>query len=520
MTEAGSRNKEEFLAGQLGAKKSIGRMMADSELPQFRLNKYLGPWSMIAIGIGAIIGTGIYYLAGIAAGGKNYPIPSAMHQPVLQVLWQVVHGSLPGPGFHTSPPAGPAVVLSFLLLFVICVLIGLCFVELASLMPLAGSVYTYSYAALGELAAWMTGWTLLLEYGLGNVVLANTLSSELKARLSDFHIFLPNRWSMPVWSEGRWTGAYLNVPAVCVVLIVTLILSRGVRAFSRTNMLMVILKSAAILFFLAVGSTLVQPANWHPFAPGGVPGVLTAGIILFYAYVGFDCVSVAAEEAKRPQRDVAVGIFGSLAICAVLYVGMALVLLGMVPYTVFSSHTAGSSVPALYALQHFGAKPMSLGVIVAGMMIGLVSAMFVLQFGQARLWYAMSRDGLVPEVFSSLHPKTRTPHWCVWMGGAVVAISAGVIDIGETSDLVANGALVAFALVSICVIRLRKSHPDYPRTFKVPWAPWLPLVALAATLIMMASLPLVTWIRFVAWLAIGLAIYLSYGRRYSKLAAG
>ncbi|HXB22092.1 MAG TPA: amino acid permease, partial [Candidatus Solibacter sp.] len=440
------------LAGQLRGRKSIDRMIADSELPRFRLNKSLGPWSMVAIGVGAIIGAGIYFLAGIAAGGRSYPIPSAIHRPTLEVIWQLLHGTLPGPGFHTNPPAGPAVVLSFLLLVAICALIGACYAELASLMPLAGSVYNYSYAALGEVAAWMTGWTLVLEYGLGNVVVASAFSGELKARLADFHILIPNQWSMPAWSEGKWTGAYFNVPAFLMVLAVTVVLSLGIRVFSRANILMVILKAGAIVFFLILGSTLIRPVNWHPFAPSGMKGVLAAGILLFYSYVGFECVSVAAEEAKRPERDVAIGIFASLVICALLYGGVAAVLLGMVPYAVFGSGAAGSNVPVLYALQHFGAKPLSLGVIVAGMLIGLLSVMFVLQYGQTRLWYAMSRDGLVPEVFSSLHPKTRTPHWCVWIGGAAVALLSGLMDVGEAADLVANGVLVAFALVAICVM--------------------------------------------------------------------
>ena len=487
MTGAEKRGK--VLAGQLRAKKTIERMILDSALPQFRLNKSLGRWSMIAIGVGAIIGAGIYYWAGIAAGGRIYP------------------------------PAGPAVVLSFLVPLVICVLIGFCYAELASLMPLAGSVYSYSYAALGELAAWMTGWTLVLEYGIGSVVVASAFSGELKARLADFHIFIPNRWSMPLWSEGRWTGAYFNVPAFLMVLAVTVVLSLGIRAFSRANIFMVIVKSGVIVFFIVVGSSFIQPANWHPFAPGGVRGILGAGLILFYPYIGFDCISVAAEEAKRPERDVAVGIFGSLGICALLFMGVAVILSGMVPYTIFSSGTAGSRVPALYALQHFGVKPLVVGVIVAGMLTGLLSVMFVLQYGLTRLWYALSRDGLVPEVFSSLHPKTRSPHWCVWIGGAAVALLAGLIDIGEASDLVANGVLVAFALVSICVMSLRKSHPDHPRPFRVPWAPWLPLVALASILMMMSALSLSSWIRFLAWLLIGLVIYLSYGRRHSTLGA-
>lgn len=489
-------------------------MIACSELPQFRLEKSLGRWSMIAIGIGAIIGSGIYSLAGVAAAGVSYPTPSIMHQPAWQVLWHLVHGS----HSYNIPPAGPAVVLSFLVIALVCLLIAVCYAELASLIPLAGSVYSYSYAALGELAAWLIGWILVLEYGLGNVVFATALSQGLKGRLADFHILIPDRWSLPVWSEGKWTGAYFNIPAFCLVLAVTLVLSLGIRAFSRTNIAMVILKCGAIVFFLAVGSSLIHPANWHPFAPGGMHGVLAAGSVLFYAYIGFDCVSVAAEEAKRPERDVPAGILGSLLVCALLYTGMALVLLGMAPYTLFQSNELASRSPVLYALQHFGAGPISQGVIITGMLIGLLSVMFVLQYGQTRLWYAMSRDGLVPEVFSSLHPKTRTPYWSVWIWGATVAVSAAVIDVGEATDLVTIGTLVAFAFVAICILRLRKSQPNRPRPFKAPGTPWLPIASLAATLVMMASLPLVTWLRFLAWLSIGMVIYFAYCRRHSTLA--
>jgi APA family basic amino acid/polyamine antiporter len=474
---------------------------------------------MIAIGVGAIIGAGIYSLAGIAAGGVQYPIPSAMGQPISKVIWQLLHGTLPGSGLHNSPPAGLAIVLSFLVVALICVLIGLCFAELASMMPLAGSVYTYSYAALGELAAWMVGWTLVLEYGLGNVLFATSLSHGLKERLSDFHILISDRWSLPVWSEGKWTGAYFNVPAFCLVLAVTLVLSRGIRAFSRVNIVIVFLKCSAIVFFLLIGSSLVHPANWHPYAPGGIKGVVAASLILFYVYIGFDCISVAAEEAKRPERDVPAGILGSLVICTLLYVGMALVLLGIVPYTLFQSGAPASSAPVLYALQRSGASPFYQSVIVAGMLVGLLSVMFVLQYGQTRLWYAMSRDGLVPEVFSSVHPKTKTPHWSVWIWGTTVAVCAGMVDIGEAADLVTIGSLVAFAVTSICVILLRKTQPDRPRPFKAPWVPWLPLTSLVATLIMMSSLPLITWLRLLVWLAIGLVIYFGYSRHHSTLAS-
>lgn len=507
------------MASQFRAKKSIDRMIADSELSQFRLNKSLGPWSMVAIGVGAIIGEGIYLRVGIAAGGWSYPAPPALYRSGFEMIWQLFHSTLSGRAFHSNPPAGPAVVLSFLIPFLVCILIGLCYSELASLMPLAGSVYSYSYAALGELAAWLTGWILVLEYGLNNVVVASVLSGELRARLADFNIFLPDRWSMPLWSEGKWTGAYFNVPAFLMLLAVTVVLSLGVRVFSRANIFLVILKSGALIFFLVIGSSLIHPANYHPFAPGGSRGVLGAGLVLFFLYAGFDCISVAAEEARQPERDVAVGILGSLAICALLYIGVAVVLVGIVPYTAFSSGASASNRTVLNALRQLGAKPLSLGMIAAGMLTGLFSLMFVLQYGLTRLWYAMSRDGLVPEVFSSLHPKTRTPHWCVWIGGAAVALLTGLINIGEAADLATNGILVAFALVAICVMRLRKGYPDHPRPFRVPWVPWLPLASLAATLVMMASLPVISWVRFLAWMAIGLAIYFSYGRRYSTIAA-
>ena len=505
-----------ILAGQFGSTKSIDRLIADSELPQFRLERILGPWSLIAVGVGAIIGSGIYFLTGIAAAGQRYVLRDPLHQTVLDVLSRFLRGDHSAPLVHVSPPAGPAVVVSLALLGVICLLIGFCYAELASLMPLAGSVYTYSYAALGELAAWMTGWILILEYGLANVVVATAFSRELRIRLADFHILAPDRWSQPAWSEGKWTGSYFNVPAFVLIILITLVLSLGVRAFSRANMLMVILKSAAILLFVAIGSALVQPANWHPFALGGIPGVLSAGIIFFYAYIGFDCVTVAAEEARRPERDVPAGILGSIVISGILYIAVAAVLLGMMPYTAYGS--AASEGPALYALRHLGQKAAAVGIVFAGIMIGLLSSLFVLQYGQTRLWYAMARDGLLPEVFSSLHPKTRIPHWCTWIGGAAVALCAGMIDLGESADLAAHGALAASALVPICVICLRKTQPDRPRPFRVPWMPWMALAALAPTLVMMASLSLVTWIRFLIWLLIGLAIYLVYSRHHSKLA--
>jgi APA family basic amino acid/polyamine antiporter len=244
-------------------------------------------------------------------------------------------------------------------------------------------------------------------------------------------------------------------------------------------------------------------------------GILSGGIIFFFAYVGFDCVTVAAEETRQPERNIPAGILGSVVVSSVLYIAVAAVLLGMLPHTTFN----GESVrfPALYALEHFGQKTVALGIGFAGILLGMVSSLFVFQYGQTRLWYAMSRDGLLPEVFSSVHPKTRIPHWCTWIGGAAVALCAGLIDLGESVDLAACGALVAFALAPLCVLYLRKTYPLRPRRFKAPWMPWLAVASLLPTAVMMASLPLITWIRFLVWLVIGLAIYLVYGRHHSKL---
>jgi APA family basic amino acid/polyamine antiporter len=500
------------LAGPFGSKKTIDALLADSELPQFRLKKEMGRVALILIGVGGAIGAGIYFVAGLAAAGESYPVRDALHQTVLDALSRVFRG---GPLVHTSAPAGPAVIISFAVVGVLCLAIGVCYAELASILPLAGSVYTYSYAALGELAAWMTGWILMLEYGLANVVVGTAFSGALRARLADLGITLPDRWSLPIWSGGKWTGSYINAPAFLIIVVITLILARGVRAFSWTNMVMVALKSGAVVLFVVVGSSLVRPANWRPFAPAGMSGILAAGIALFYTYVGFDCVSIAAEEAKHPERDVPAGILGSVAVCAILYMSTAAVLLGITPYTAFRADSAGASA-LLNVLGHSRAPGTALAAVFAGILIGLVSSLFVFQYGQIRLWYAMSRDGFLPKVFSVLHPQTRVPLWCTWVGGAGVALCAGLIDPGESADLAGLGALATFALVPICLMCLRKSQPDRPRAFRAPWMPWLAVVTLVPTLIMMASLTFATWIRFLIWLLIGLSIYAVYGRHHDK----
>ena len=323
---------------QAFACKSIDKLIAESEEPSRRLAKSLGPWSLTALGIGAIIGSGIFVLTGTAAAGEHFEVPSILHAQVLDLAVNFFqHWSFQGALMHGRPAAGPAIAVSFILVAVACGFAGLCYAELASMIPIAGSAYTYSYATLGEVFAWIIGWDLILEYAVSNVAVAVGFGGYLKAQMATFGIELPDRWSSPVWAEGRLTGAWFNLPAFLIVFIVTVLLVRGVRESAKANNLMVLVKLGAIVTFLVVGGMLVHPANWHPFAPSGFGGVVTGGAIFFFTYIGFDSVSTAAEESRNPQRDIPIGIIASLVVCAILYVGVALVLLGMMPFSTFGS---------------------------------------------------------------------------------------------------------------------------------------------------------------------------------------
>jgi APA family basic amino acid/polyamine antiporter len=333
---------------QLFACKSIDRLISDSEHPRQRLAKSLGPWSLTALGIGAIIGSGIFVLTGTAAAGEHFAAPSLLHAQVMDLVVSLVqHGNLSGALLHGRPPAGPAIAVSFILVAVACSFAGLCYVELASMIPIAGSAYTYSYATLGELFAWVIGWDLILEYVVGNVAVAVGFAGYFKAQLSSFGLDMPDRWSTPVWAEGQMTGAYFNLPAFLIIFFLTLLLVRGVRESASANNIMVVVKIAAIVTFLVVGGMLVNPVNWHPFAPSGFRGIVTGGAIVFFTYIGFDVVSTAAEESVRPQRDMPIGIIASLVVCAVLYVGVALVLLGMLPYATLCLRAGGGRAGGL-----------------------------------------------------------------------------------------------------------------------------------------------------------------------------
>jgi APA family basic amino acid/polyamine antiporter len=503
---------------QLLCCKSIDKLIAEAEEPEHRLKKSLGPWSLTALGIGAIIGSGIFVLTGTAAAGEHFAAPSILHAQVLDLIVNFLRtGSTAGALMHGRPPAGPSIAVSFILVAISCSFAGLCYAELASMIPIAGSAYTYSYATLGEIFAWIIGWDLILEYVVSNVAVAVGFSGYTKAQLAAFGVVLPDKWASPVWASGQWTGAYFNVPGFLIVFILTLLLVRGVRESAEANNVMVAIKIGAILTFLVVGGMLINPANWRPFAPSGFAGIVTGGAIVFFTYIGFDSVSTAAEECKSPQRDLPFGIIASLIICTLLYVGVAVVLLGMMKYTTFTSGKAAEA-PVAYALQQLGAHRFFRSVIVIGALTGMISSLLVFQYGQARIWYAMSRDGLLPKLFSAVHPKFKTPHWSTWIACFAVGIPAGLVDIGDAADLSNIGTLFAFVLVSLGVIFLRRRQPERPRAFRVPFVPWFPLISVVLCGGLMTGLTVVTWLRFVIWLALGLCIYIFYSRRHSEFA--
>jgi len=457
-------------------------------------------------------------LTGTAAAGEHFEVPSILHAQVLDILWNLArYGNIHGALMHGRPPAGPAIAVSFVLVAIACSFAGLCYAELASMIPVSGSAYTYSYATLGEIFAWIIGWDLILEYAVSNVAVCVSFAGYLKAPLAQMGILLPARWSSPVFAGGKWTGAYFNVPAFLVVMVLSWLLVRGVRESARANNIMVAIKIAAIALFLVVGGSLVRRSNWEPFAPSGFGGIVTGGAIVFFTYIGFDSVSTAAEESRNPQRDIPIGIIGSLAVCTVLYVGVALVLLGMMKYSVFGSGTAAQA-PVAYALEQMRARPVWRAAIVLGALMGHVSSLLVFQYGQARIWFAMSRDGLLPEHFSRVHPRFKTPHWSTWIAGLAVGIPAGFVDLGDAADLSNIGTLFAFVLVSLGVILLRRMQPERPRGFRVPLVPLFPMLSVLLCAGLMTGLTVVTWIRFFVWLALGLVIYFAYSRHRSEFA--
>ncbi|MBI4165474.1 MAG: amino acid permease [Acidobacteria bacterium] len=494
------------MPSQLFRTKSIDRLLEETSEEGHRLRKTLGPWSLAALGIGAIIGTGIFILTGTAAAGEDLIVPSIWKAPVLDLL---IHGTS-AMGTAGRPGAGPGIALSFLIVALVCALAGLCYAELASMIPVAGSAYTYTYATLGEIVAWIIGWDLILEYAVSNMAVAVGFSAYIDSLLRNLGINLPREFMGPMFVSGQRTGAYFNVPGFLIVMIITMVLVIGIRESAGANNFMVTVKITAILIFVFFASRHIVTSNWSPFMPNGWQGVLTGGAIVFFTYIGFDSVSTAAEECRDPQRDVPFGIIASLVICAILYVSVAVVLTGIQHW-----QTLRNAAPVANALEAIGLHRIQRWVTI-GALTGMLSSLLVFQLGQARVWFAMSRDGLLPRAFSRVHPRFRTPHVSTMAAGLFVAIPAGIFDIGTLADLSNIGTLFAFVLVALGVMVLRRRQPERHRGFRTPWVPVIPIMAILCCLTLMLSLPLETWVRFFVWLAIGLVIYFSYSKRRSE----
>lgn len=493
---------------QLFRTKSIDRLLAEAEAPERRLKRTLGVWSLTALGVGAIIGTGIFILTGTAAAGESVQYPSLLKAPLLDVL---LHGSQ-AVSTAGRPGAGPGIALSFFLVAVVCALAGLCYAELASMIPIAGSAYTYTYATMGELVAWIIGWDLILEYAVSNMAVAVGFSAYVDSLLQGFGIHLPAYLATPAYTPAGGWAPHFNLPGFVIVMILTVLLVIGIKESAEANTLMVGVKLVAIVVFVLVAGRYLKTENLQPFLPNGWQGVLTGGAIVFFTYIGFDSVSTAAEECKNPKRDLPLGILFSLAICAVCYVSVAVVLTGIQPYAIYR----GDAAPVATALKNIRLEQLQRWVTV-GALMGMISSLLVFQLGQARVWFAMSRDGLLPKAFSKVHPKFRTPHVSTWVAGLFVAIPAGIFDIGTLADLSNIGTLFAFVLVSTAVLVLRRRQPERARAFRVPQVWVVAPLSIFFCLILMMGLPLENWLRFAVWLAIGLVIYFLYSRHRSAL---
>lgn len=476
----------------LFARKTVAS--TDAEAAKHSLKRSLGAFDLTALGIGAIIGAGIFSSTGTAAAGG---------------------------GAHVG--AGPALSISYLLTAVACGFAAMCYAEFASMIPIAGSAYTYAYVTLGELVAWIIGWDLILEYAIGNVAVAVSWADYLNDFLAGIGLHFP------VWMATTMDRAHqhpeifaaaphlfgipivINLPAFAIIAALTAVLVIGMRESAWINSVIVVLKLALVLGFIGVGFFYVKPENWHPFAPNGFRGIMSGASLIFFAYIGFDAVSTTAEEAKNPQRDLPIGMIASLIVCTVLYIAVTLVLTGMVSY---KDLAVGD--PLAVALHAAGLEKLA-GVLSAGAVIAMTAVLLVFQMGQSRIFMSMARDGLLPKVAARIHPRFRTPHVTTMITGACVAIPAMFVDINDAIEFTNIGTLFAFAIVSVGVIVLRYKEPNRARPFRCPWVPVVPLLSVGCCIALMCYLPLITWLRFIGWLALGLLVYYLYGRKHSVL---
>lgn len=469
-------------------RKSIASLQREASNKE-GLKRSLSSTSLVALGIGAIIGAGLFSLTGIAA---------AEH-------------------------AGPAVTLSFVLAAVGCAFAGLCYAEFASMIPVAGSAYTYSYATMGEFMAWIIGWDLILEYALGAATVGVSWSHYLNEFLAFYNVHIPE-----TLTKGPFEGGIINIPAIIIVCLLSLILIRGTKESAIVNNILVVVKVAVVLLFIVLGWSYINPDNHLPFIPdyvpahtengkhvgafGGFPGIAAGAAMVFFAFIGFDAVSTAAQEAKNPQKGMPIGIIGSLLVCTILYVLFSYVMTGLVPFSEF----AGDASPAATAFSKTPYVFLQQGLIIA-ILAGYTSVIMVMLLGQSRVFYSMSTDGLLPKFFGELHPKFKTPWKTNLFFMVFVSIFAGFVPVKELGHMVSIGTLLAFSLVCIGVLVMRKKMPDAPRAFKTPLVPFVPIAGIIVCGYLMISLPMESWIRLIIWMALGVLIYFAYGQHNSKL---
>jgi APA family basic amino acid/polyamine antiporter len=470
--------------------KSIESILKESD-EGAKLKKSLTAFSLVLLGVGAIIGAGLFSLTGIAAANN----------------------------------AGPAVTLSFVVAASGCAFAGLCYAEFASMIPVAGSAYTYSYATMGELIAWTIGWDLILEYAVGAATVAISWSRYLIKLLEKWHVaHIPYRWMMSPFEtitvNGEEVSGIMNLPAVFITVLMSLILIRGIQESARFNAVIVALKITVVVVFIALGWSYIDEANYANYIPAntgafehfGWTGIMTGAAVVFFAFIGFDAVSTAAQEAKNPQRDMPIGIMGSLIVCTILYVLFAHVMTGLENYQNFK----GEAAPVALAI---AATPYGFmqELIIMAILAGYSSVILVLLLGQSRVFFSMSKDGLIPKLFSDIHPKFQTPWKSNLLFAVLVSLFAAFVPVSIVGEMCSIGTLFAFVLVCVGILVLRKTRPDLPRAFKTPWVPFVPIMGILVCLYLMYALPLDTWIRLFVWMAVGFIVYFAYGRKNSKL---